>query len=106
MPDTPEILLVEDNADDELLTLDALRESGLDCEVVVTRDGELALEYLFAGGAWRGRDTRAQPSLMLLDLKLPKIGGFDVLTRVRADRRTGTIPVVLLTTSSQPEDME
>jgi two-component system response regulator len=105
MPQTKLILLVEDNPDDELLTLDALKEGGMDCEIIVTRDGEEALDYLFATGAWAGRDSRVQPGLMLLDLKLPKLNGFDVLERVRADERTRIMPVVLLTTSSQDEDM-
>ena len=105
MPQKNLILVVEDNPDDELLTLDALRGGKKDCEVIVTRDGEEALEYLFGSGAWAGRDTRVQPTLMLLDLKLPKLGGFEVLERVRADERTRIVPVVLLTTSSQDEDM-
>jgi two-component system response regulator len=105
MPQRNLILLVEDNPDDELLTLDALRGGGLDCEIVVARDGEEALEYLFGSGAWAGRDTRVQPGLVLLDLKLPKLGGFEVLERIRADQRTRIMPVVLLTTSSQDEDM-
>jgi two-component system response regulator len=73
---------VEDNPDDELLTLDALSGGGMDCEVIVTHDGQEALDYLFATGAWTGRDMRVQPGLMLLDLKLPKLGGFDVLAHV------------------------
>lgn len=102
--------MVEDNPDDELLTLDALRSAGLPsseskCEIVVTRDGVEALEYLFADGAWAGRDQRRQPCLVLLDLKLPKLSGFDVLNRIRADKRTRLMPVVLLTSSSQEEDM-
>ncbi len=105
MSETRLILLVEDNPDDELLTLDVLHESRLDCSIVVTRDGAEALEYLFGTGAWAGRDTRVQPDLVLLDLKLPKLSGFDVLDRVRADQRTCIVPVVLLTTSSQDEDM-
>jgi two-component system, response regulator len=105
MSETTLILLVEDNPDDELLTLDVLHESRLDCSIAVTRDGEEALDYLFGAGAWAGRDTRVQPGLVLLDLKLPKLSGFDVLTRIRADQRTEIVPVVLLTTSSQDEDM-
>lgn len=101
--------MVEDNSDDELLTLDALRTAGIEpemkCEIVVTRDGVEALEFLFADGAWSGRDRRNQPSLVLLDLKLPKLSGFDVLDRIRADQRTRLMPVVLLTSSSQEEDM-
>ena len=102
--------MVEDNPDDELLTLDALKSAGLDapevkCEIVVTRDGAEALEYLFAQGPYAGRDPNCDPCLVLLDLKLPKLSGFDVLTRMRADSRTRLTPVVLLTSSSQEEDM-
>jgi two-component system response regulator len=101
---------VEDNPDDELLTLDALKSAGLDgpgnkCDIVVTRNGVEALEYLFADGTYAGRDQQRQPCLVLLDLKLPKLGGFEVLARIRADKRTRLMPVVLLTSSSQEEDM-
>jgi len=99
------ILMVEDNPDDELLTLDALQSSGTKCEIVVTRDGAEALEYLFANGAYAGRNRHEQPCLVLLDLKLPKLSGFDVLNRMREDGRTRLLPVVLLTSSSQDEDM-
>jgi two-component system, response regulator len=102
--------MVEDNPDDELLTLDALKSAGLDapqirCEIAVTRDGAEALEFLFATGTYAGRASSRQPSLVLLDLKLPKLSGFDVLARMRADQRTRLTPVVLLTSSSQEEDM-
>jgi two-component system response regulator len=102
--------MVEDNPDDELLTLDALGSAGLDspetkCEIVVTRDGVEALDYLFARGAYTGRDQDFQPCLILLDLKLPKLSGFDVLERIRADETTQLMPVVLLTSSSLEEDM-
>lgn len=97
--------MVEDNPDDELLTLDALRTAGTPCDIAVTRDGVEALEYLFADGAYAGRDQAVQPCLILLDLKLPKLSGFDVLSRIRADHRTRLTPVVLLTSSSQDEDM-
>ena len=99
------ILIVEDNPDDELLALDALRTTRTPCKVVVTRDGVEALDYLFADGAYAGRDQSVQPSLVLLDLKLPKLSGFDVLKRIRSDDRTRFTPVVLLTSSSQDEDM-
>jgi two-component system response regulator len=99
------ILMVEDNPDDELLTLDALRAVNAPCEIVVTRDGVEALEYLFANGAYHGRDEGRQPCVVLLDLKLPKLSGFDVLSRMRGDERTRLLPVVLLTSSSQEEDM-
>ncbi len=96
---------MEDNPDDELLTLDALKEAGTPCEVVVTRDGAEAVEYLFAEGAYAGRDPHVHPCVVLLDLKLPKLSGFDVLERIRADERTRLMPVVLLTSSSLDEDM-
>ena len=98
--------MVEDNPDDELLTLDALRTAGTPCEIVVARDGVEALEYLFADGSYAGRDQAIQPCVVLLDLKLPKLGGFDVLHRIRSDTRTKLTPVVLLTSSSQDEDMQ
>jgi len=99
------ILMVEDNPDDELLTLDALRATGTPCEIAVTRDGVEALEFLFADGSYAGRNPDLQPCLVLLDLKLPKLSGFEVLNRIRADERTRLMPVVLLTSSSQDEDM-
>lgn len=105
MTKTGLILMVEDNPDDELLALDALRTAGAPCEIVVARDGAEALEYLFASGAYAGRDQQVQPCLVLLDLKLPKLSGFEVLSRIRADERTQLTPVVLLTSSSQTEDM-
>ena len=97
--------MVEDNPDDELLTLDALRSAGTPCEIAVVRDGAEALEFLFADGSHAGRDRDMQPCLVLLDLKLPKLSGFDVLNRIRSDERTRLMPVVLLTSSSQEEDM-
>jgi two-component system response regulator len=99
------ILLVEDNPDDELLTLRALRKNGVTGEVVVARDGVEALDYLFGTGAHAGRDTSVMPQLILLDLKLPKIDGFEVLRRLRADERTRLLPVVILTSSSEQQDM-
>ena len=99
------ILLVEDNADDEALTLRALSRHGVVNDVVVARDGVEALDYLFATGAWAGRDTRQLPLLVLLDLKLPRIDGLEVLRRLRADARTATLPVVVLTSSNEPTDI-
>jgi two-component system, response regulator len=99
------ILLVEDNPDDELLTLRALRKNDVTGEVVVARDGVEALDYLFGTGAHAGRDTSVMPQLILLDLKLPKIDGLEVLRRLRADERTRLLPVVILTSSREQQDM-
>jgi two-component system response regulator len=99
------ILLVEDNPDDEELTLLALQESKILNEVVVTRDGVEALDYLFATGKYAGRDPSIMPQLILLDLKLPKLDGLEVIKRLRADPRTELIQVVILTSSSEEEDV-
>lgn len=99
------ILLVEDNPDDEALTIRALRKAHVSNEVVVARDGAEALDYLFAEGAYQGRDTSIQPQIVLLDLKLPKIDGLQVLERIRHDKRTELIPVVILTTSKEEKDL-
>ena len=99
------ILLVEDNPDDEALTRRAFRQSNIANEVVVARDGVEALEYLFATGAHAGRDTRIMPTLILLDLKLPRVDGLEVLRRLRADDRTRLLPVVILTSSREEQDL-
>jgi two-component system response regulator len=99
------ILLVEDNPDDEELTLRALRLGNVANEVAVARDGSEALDYLFCTGIHAGRNPAQMPTVVLLDLKLPKLGGIDVLKRMRADPRTKLIPVVVLTSSSEEEDM-
>lgn len=99
------IMLVEDNADDEELTLRALKRSKIANEVAVTRDGSEALEFIFGTGQHEGRDLSRMPTVILLDLKLPKLGGLEVLQRLRADPRTRLIPVVVLTSSSEEEDM-
>jgi len=101
----PAILLVEDNADDEALTMRALRKNNISNEIMVARDGAEALDYLFGEGAYAGRDTGMQPALILLDLKLPKVDGFEVLTKLRADRRTRLLPVVILTSSKEQQDI-
>src|SRR3712207_3737546 len=98
------ILLVEDNPDDEELTLDALRSGGVTSPIVVARDGAEALDYLFATGKRAGRDGLTSPKLILLDLRLPKIPGHEVLRRIRADARTKTVPVVILTSSTEESD--
>ncbi|MDX9767068.1 MAG: response regulator [Ectothiorhodospiraceae bacterium] len=105
MNTTKSILLVEDNPDDEELTLLALREYKLANDIVVARDGEEALDYLFARGAHAGRDPRAMPQLVLLDINLPKLSGIDVLRAIRADERTRYVPVVMLTTSKEENDL-
>jgi CheY-like chemotaxis protein len=99
------ILLVEDNPDDEALTLRALKKNNIVNEVVVTRDGEEALEYLFGSGRYEGRDTTVQPQVIFLDLQLPKLSGLEVLKKMRADKRTSLLPVVVLTTSSEQSDV-
>jgi two-component system response regulator len=99
------ILLVEDNPDDELLTMRALKKNGLLDEVVVARDGVEALDYLFASGTHSGRDTGVMPQLILLDLKLPRVDGLEVLKRLRSDERTRLVPVVILTSSKEQQDM-
>ncbi|HJQ28262.1 MAG TPA: response regulator [Rubrobacter sp.] len=99
------ILLVEDNPDDELLTLRALRKNGVTNEIVVAHDGVEALDYLFASGAHSGRDTGVMPQLILLDLKLPRVDGLEVLKRLRSDARTRLLPVVILTSSKEQQDM-
>ena len=99
------ILVVEDNPDHLELTLLTLQENGIRNEIVVARDGVEALNYLFGEGPHSGRDTRHQPELVLLDLKLPKLNGREVLQRMRADPCTATVPVVVLTSSSEEEDI-
>ncbi len=98
------ILLVEDNPDDELLTLRALRKNHIGNEVVVAHDGAQALEYLFGTGPYAGRDTSNMPQVVLLDLKLPKVDGLQVLQALRADERTQYLPVVILTSSKEEQD--
>src|SRR5947209_5396747 len=99
------ILLVEDNPRDEALILRALKKSNVAGEVVVARDGAEALDFLFGTGAHAGRDTSAMPRVVLLDLKLPKLDGLQVLRRIRADERTRRLPVVVFTSSGEEEDL-
>jgi two-component system response regulator len=103
--DNMTILLVEDNADDELLALRALKKSSVPNQVVVTRDGEEALDYVFARGKYKGRDASELPKVVFLDLKLPKLNGIEVLRCIRDDARTRRLPVVLLTSSDEAQDM-
>lgn len=99
------ILLVEDNPDDRELALLAFKEANITNKIIACCDGEEALDYLFATGAYADRDVRIMPEVMLLDLKLPKIDGFEVLKRVREDPRTKLLPIVVLTTSSEQKDL-
>jgi two-component system response regulator len=99
------ILLVEDNPSDEKLTVLAFKKCGVSNEFVVVRDGAAALDYLFGTGPFAGRDTSALPTIVLLDLNLPKISGLEVLARIRADERTKVLPVVILTASREEEDI-
>lgn len=99
------ILLVEDNPDDEALTLRALKKNNLLNEIVVAHDGAEALDYLFATGPYAGGKTPNGPQIVLLDLKLPKVNGLEVLRRIRADERTRRIPVVILTSSKEEQDL-
>ena len=99
------ILLVEDNPDDVELTLRALKQYNIRNEIAVVRDGAEALDYLFATGAYADRDTTKMPAVVILDLKLPKVDGLEVLQRMRGDKRTKFVPVVILTSSKEEQDM-
>lgn len=99
------ILLIEDNPDDEELTLLAFEQSRIANEVVVVRDGVEALEYLYGTGKFAARDLKIMPALVLLDLQLPRVNGLEVLQRIRTDNRTKLLPVVILTTSNEQQDL-
>ncbi|MBA7635088.1 Response regulator rcp1 [subsurface metagenome] len=99
------ILLVEDNPDDVELTLRALKQYNVRNQIAVVRDGAEALDFLFASGAYAERSTCPMPAVVILDLKLPKVDGFEVLQRMRADERTKLVPVVILTSSKEERDM-
>ncbi len=103
--DKQTILLVEDNPDDVALTLRAFKKSNILNKVVVANDGAEALDYLFATGKYTGRDTNVMPQLILLDLKLPKLDGMEVLRHMHADNRTKLLPVVILTSSKEEQDV-
>ena len=102
---TKTILLIEDNPSDIDLTIRAFERSRIANELIVAEDGQEALDYLWGLGKWEGRDILELPALTLLDLKLPKIAGLDVLRRIRADARTRRIPVVILTSSKEEQDV-
>jgi CheY-like chemotaxis protein len=99
------ILLVEDNPDDEALAIRALKRHHISNELIVAHDGVEALDYLFGTGVHEGRDVQVKPTVVLLDLKLPRLDGIEVLRRIRSDDRTKLLPVVILTTSSEEQDM-
>ena len=99
------LLLVEDSPDDELLAKRAIKKNNIPCEVVVVHDGLEAVNYLFAEGEYQGRDKSDTPAVILLDLKLPKLDGIEVLKQIRADSVTCTIPVVMLTSSNEENDI-
>ncbi|ANQ85201.1 response regulator [Azoarcus olearius] len=106
MPSERPILLVEDNPDDEALTLRAFSKNKITNPIVVARDGVEAIDYLFCTGIHENRDAKVVPAVVLLDLKLPRIDGLEVLRRIRADERTALLPVVVLTTSRELQDIQ
>jgi CheY-like chemotaxis protein len=99
------ILLVEDNPDDELLTLEALKDNNIKNKVFIAHDGEEALDYLFSRGEFKDRDSGMLPQVVLLDLKLPKIDGLEVLKQIRSNDKTKFLPVVILTSSKEETDL-
>lgn len=99
------ILLVEDREDDILLIKEALKENRIINEIVVVRDGEEALDYLFMKGKYKGRDPDEMPAVVLLDLKLPKVSGLEVLEKIREEERTELLPVIILTSSNEEKDI-
>lgn len=103
--ESPMILLVEDNPDDEVLTLHALKKSHIGNRVFVARDGVEALDFLFCQNQYADRNPHETPQLILLDIKLPKIDGLEVLRRIRDDERTSLLPVVILTSSKEQQDL-
>jgi len=103
--ETGDVLLVEDNPNDALLTIRSLKEQNLANEIVHLSDGQAALDYLFAEGIYSSRNIQKVPKVVLLDLKLPKVGGLQVLKRLRDDARTKLLPIVILTSSQEESDL-
>jgi two-component system response regulator len=101
-----DILLVEDNASDAEMTIDALKKNNLANNLLHVKDGAAALDFIFSEGAYAGRDISCRPKVILLDLKMPKVNGKEVLQKIRADERTKTIPVVILTSSKEDPDIK
>lgn len=101
-----DILLVEDNAGDAEMTIDALKKNGLANKLLHVKDGAAALDFIFAEGEYAGRNTEYQPKVILLDLKMPKVNGIEVLQRIRTDENTKNIPVVMLTSSKEDPDIK
>ena len=99
------ILLVEDNPDDQELTMRALKKNNIGNEIVLAKDGQEAIDYLFGKGTYSSRDMSEMPQIVLLDIKLPKVDGIEVLKQIRADKRTKMLPVVILTSSKEEKDM-
>ena len=106
MPNRVEILLVEDNASDSEMTIHALRKSNLANKLLHLKDGAAALDYIFAEGEYVGREILDKPRVVLLDLKMPRVSGIEVLKRIRSDERTKNIPVVVLTSSKEDPDIQ
>jgi two-component system response regulator len=102
---TKNILLVEDNPDDELLTLMAFKDNNIKNEVIIARDGEEALDYLFGTGKYKDRNSKLLPQIILLDLKLPKVDGLEVLKQIRSNALTKLLPVIILTSSKEDMDI-
>lgn len=106
MPNRVEILLVEDNASDSEMTIQALKKNNLANKLLHVKDGAAALDYIFAEGEYKGREIQDKPRVILLDLKMPRVSGIEVLKRIRSDERTKSIPIVVLTSSKEDPDIQ